>query len=82
MGTDWIKYGKTWEEFDDEFDGGVGFVVEMDQDPTLTKFNGIVTRLLVGNVNRHSGVCGCCCVPNNAIVIRYRRLITKEEMAT
>jgi hypothetical protein len=68
----WIKFNKSWLDFDKEGLALVGTMVEVkgtQYDPEA------VAKYLIGDINEARGVCDdCTAFPKGSIVLRYRKI--------
>jgi hypothetical protein len=61
--TEWIEYGKSWKDFQDEGLNQPGAVIELEDG----------TVYLIGDINMNGGLCDCCRgIKHNHLVVRYR----------
>lgn len=68
---EWIQYGRTWKDFEEEFQDLRGIQVEVND-----------CLYLIGDINQQGGECDDC-MPfrrRKDIVTRYRRLLNPEDI--
>ncbi len=68
MAEEWVEYGKTYREMEDENLANAGVMIEVGKH-----------KYLIGNINRNGGVCDCCeGVKREDVVIRYWVVIEED----
>lgn len=78
MDKHWIKYNKSWLDFEDEGLAQAGVFVEVKGN---TYDDDAVEAYLIGDINEIRGVCDdCTAFHKGAIVLRYKRLVDEDQM--
>ena len=70
----WIEYGKTWQEFYDEGLTVRGVVFQSPKKKHSTK----VDVFVIGDFNPFGGMCDCCSIDKERIILRYMQLELPE----
>jgi len=63
--NDWIEYGKTFGEFQQEKLNKAGVEIEVFENKELK-------RWLMGDINVAGGFCDCCGLGYDTVIVRYR----------
>ncbi len=67
--SDWIEYGKSWDQFCEDGLNTPGTQIDVQSCSDKDKHD----LCWIGDINRLGGTCGCCTdVWGNETIIRYR----------